>query len=358
MALDITLARAPDLAALETRWRALQAAASPSFFLGADFLFTAAPQRFPDPWLLSVRAQGQDLALGLFNRAGGYLRLHETGAAPWDGLFIEHNGLLLRQGHEAVLGPALRHAARRHRLVLSGVAPALLAAGRAAGWLGLRARRDVPVVDLAVLPQGDAAAAVAAYVQSLSPGTRAQIRRAWRRAETQAGAALRITAAADNGEAEAFFTRLVALHQARWQAAGQPGAFADPAIIAFHRALIARAHPAGGVALLRVSAGEAEIGYLYNLRAGTHVMNYQAGLVAAPHAQDKPGLLCHAMAIGLARADGARAYDLLAGQSRYKSSLLTQDDRARTGTLLWAALYPWADPRGAMAALRARLRPV
>ena len=79
--------------------------------------------------------------------------------------------------------------------------------------------------------------------------------------------------------------------------------------------------PQGRVDLLRVSAGEQEVGYLYNFTADGWTMAYQAGLTPPPDNRWKPGLVCHAAAIGLCLTRGDRFYDFLGGSARYKASL-------------------------------------
>src|ERR1700722_16844211 len=105
---DITLSPVTDRSALAARWRAWQAEAPPSAFLAWHFVGEVAA-RCTAPHLLAVREQGQDVALAVLNRAGSSLHLHATGDAALDAIFIEHNGLLLRRGADAVIAPALRH---------------------------------------------------------------------------------------------------------------------------------------------------------------------------------------------------------------------------------------------------------
>jgi CelD/BcsL family acetyltransferase involved in cellulose biosynthesis len=106
-----------------------------------------------------------------------------------------------------------------------------------------------------------------------------------------------------------------------WSRRGKPGAFADPAIRRFHRSLIATGLPRGEVDLLRIAAGGADVGFLYNFRWQGRVHAYQSGFYYPDNPQQKPGLTCHALAIEAYRAEGMRCYDFLAGDDRYKTSL-------------------------------------
>lgn len=327
--LDISIAPVRDQAALAERWRALEAVADGGFFRGWTYLGTLLPH-MASPHLLSVRSDGLDVALGLFNRTPGpwpRLMLHATGDPAWDRLYVEHNGLLLRPGAELLLRYALAAALARGTLVLPGIDDVHLRAARTAGGtFHLRATHWAPAVDLTALPAGDHA-----VLHGLSANTRAQIRRARR----LYGAELRIERVAGLADALDAFDRMAALHQAAWIARGKKGAFADRRIRDFHAALIATGLPRGEIALLRVSAGAREIGILYNFQHGGRMLAYQSGFAPEDDARLKPGLVCHTLAMEAAREGGLAVYDFLAGAQRYKTSLAPQGGEK----LHWVTLY-------------------
>ena len=305
-----------DTAALERRWRALEAECEGGFFRGWSYLGTLLPH-FAAPHLLAVRENGHDIALGLFNVtrrwSGPRATLHETGRQPWDSLYVEHNGLLLRPGAGACLPGAIAAVVRHGTVTLSGIDTTHLHAAEHAGQVTHRSTSHAPAIDLAALT-----AAGRSHLDTLSANARAQIRRALR----LYGPDLAITAARDIPEAQMFFDRLAALHQATWTARGKPGAFAHAPIRAWHAQLIRTAFPRGEVALLRVAAGARDIGFLYQFQHGGRVMNYQSGLAPETDAHLKPGLVCHTLAIEHARGSGAHTYDFLAGAQRYKTTLV------------------------------------
>jgi len=319
--LDITLTAVADPGDVARRWQALEAGAAPGPFRAWDFVGCQAAARFTAPSLLAVREDGRDVALALLNRAGKRLYLQEAGDPAWDALFIEHNGLLIRHGAEHVLAPALRTLAAAAPVVLAGVDDAHFAAASQAGVINRHQPRFAPAVDLAALR--------GAYLETLSANARAQIRRAMR----LAGPGLAIHRAPDRATARAYFDELVTLHQAAWEARGKPGAFADARLLGFHTALIG----AGAVAeLLRVTANGRTLGVLYMLRQGGHACCYQTGFAPAADTREKPGMVCHALAIELYRCGGASKYDLLAGQARYKTTLAPAGGQM----LHWFTLYP------------------
>jgi CelD/BcsL family acetyltransferase involved in cellulose biosynthesis len=346
----ITLSTVRDLATVEAAWRALEADAAPSLFQSWTWVGCLARERFPAPVLLRAERHGRTVGLALLNRTLGRLGserlwLNESGDPALDSVYVEHNGVLLAQDAadllpacmQAMLAtpilPAMRRGPWGRRVRLAGVDAAHLAAAQLIGATHVSNQSVAPFVDLTALP-----ATPESYLASLSANTRYQIRRS-NRSFARLGP-LVVRQAETEAEALAYLDSLAALHQAAWSKRSVPGAFANPAFLRFHRALIARALPRGELALLRFSAGDCVLGYLYNIRLGGRVFTYQSGFDyvgcaagADPHA--KPGLTCHHAAILRAQAEGAVAYDFLAGPDRYKNSLT----RAAT-PLYWLEAAP------------------
>jgi len=352
--LDIRLSRPPAWSALGERWRALEAQADGSFFQSWSWVGCLVATRFPDPMLLSAELDGRCVAMALLNRhrrlpVGTRLWLNESGIPALDSVHVEHNGILAARGMLArVLAPMLETLVREARdVVLSGIDAAHLDAARATGAL-IRERAHPsasPWVDLEAVrahPGG--------HLALLSANARQQIRRSIRRYE-QAGA-LVVRRAASLEEAGAFLDGLGALHQIAWVRRGQKGAFANPAFVAFHRELLATAWPRGEIDLLRVEAGAGVLGYLYNFRWRDRVANYQSGFdyAAAESAHQKPGLTCHHLAASMYAREGLAAYDLLAGESRYKTTLATG-----AAALHWIELLPPASLPGLLHRARTAL---
>ena len=323
-----------DLADLEIPWRELTDGGKASFFQSWSWVGCLASVRFDDPVLLSAEREGRIVALALCNRrrggwAGPRLLVSETGDPVWDRLFVEHNGPVTAGDAGSVLNGCLEALLRApiaagtgrprrawpRRIALSGIGDTVFQAARDA--LGpachLLQTRMAPWLDLAACATPDA------YLATLGRSTRHQLRRSARL--FAASGPLQLARAATVAEALDFLDRLIDLHQASWARRDQPGAFACAQIRRFHKTLIATAHPRDEIDLLRVTAGDAEIGYLYNFRHQERVYAYQSGFAynSDPHA--KSGLTCHHLAIEHYRAGGLRAYDFLAGDDRYKTSL-------------------------------------
>ncbi|HJU20808.1 MAG TPA: GNAT family N-acetyltransferase [Stellaceae bacterium] len=328
---DISLSTVADFDRLGELWRDLEQRSDGSFFQSWAWTGCRAAERFPDPVLLAARRGGVVVAAALFNRRlrpllPPILFLGESGDRRHDDIFIEHNGVLIERGQPpSLLAACLERAvggsvgaARRRRLVISGTGEDHLTAARACGWpLRIRAVQPAPFVDLEALRRSNQAP-----LDRASGNTRYQIRRARRRYEALGPLVIRRARTCE--EAQDFLGELRRLHQAYWTGRGKAGAFANPHFDGFHRTLIRRSFDAGGVDLLKVTAGERVIGYLYNLSYRGHVCAYQSGFdYGLADAQRKPGLVCHLLAIELYLAEGARRYDFLAGADRYKLSLAT-----------------------------------
>ena len=336
----LSFSHVTDLWALEQRWRALEAKAAPSFFQSWSWIGCLATERFANPRLLAAQVDGQDVALALFNQGHSRLSpvtlwLGESGIPALDAMYVEHNGVLAANGYGECLADclatALRHASR---LVLSGVDDTQLRAARATdGVARLMKSQPAPFVDLTKLPPDG-------YLASLSANTRYQLRRAAKRTATRGELVLH--RAHTPSDAMAVLDDLARLHQSTWTARGKPGAFANPEFHRFHETLIASALPRGEIDLLRITAGATLIGCLYNFRHRGHVLAYQSGFDhQAADTHEKPGLLCHHLAIKAAQADGMTRYDFLAGDDRYKASLASD-----ATTLHWLDLTPRWSLRG------------
>ncbi len=167
----------------------------------------------------------------------------------------------------------------------------------------------------------------------ISANTRAQIRRTSRGFEQRHGA-VKLQAASNCEQALQYLEELARLHNATWQARGKSGAFAGTAYLEFHRRLLPQLWRTGGVDLLRMRAGDVDIGYLYLLLDGRRVCFFQSGFAYESDPKIKPGSLMHKLAIEHYCERGYREYDFLAGDARYKRSFAKSER-----LLYWTVLY-------------------
>ncbi len=297
-------------------WRRLEAHAAPSFFQSWDWI---------GPWLACLppdreralvvgRRDGAVVALGVLvfgqrRRLGvGAIRtahLNDSSAPDERTPTIEHNGLLLAPG----VGPAATRDFARW--VVTELADELVIPGTAAAPLG---RGVVGAAQVVPAPFVDLA------------GLRATSYRDRALRDYGGDGALDLRAAGDAAEARRFLDRLAVLHQARWTARGQPGAFASRFFCRLHETLIERGAATGAVELLRITARGIEIGYLYHLVRDRWIAAYQNGFAYESGNRSKPGLVCHTLAIERWAAAGGRRYDFLAGMNQLKQSLASEQE--------------------------------
>lgn len=328
----------PDL---EREWRALEACSAGSVFLSWPWIMATGITQGPDFILVRVTDAGRTIGLGLLG-LGPHRRLalrprpvhlNESGHPLRDRIMTEYNGLLTVAGREDDAARALLAALgadkslRRRDLVLSGVTDHWTEPCRDHG-LSTRLLRPVQVAPFAALqirPEHDLLAA-------MTRNSRQQIRRSFRYYESQTP--LVVERAADAAQALAWLDRLEELHTRSWNQRGKAGAFADTGFMDFHRRLIVSGFCQGVTDLLRIRSGDTIIGYLYNLRWRHVVYAYQSGFHFHDHAQARPGLVAHVLAMRLYRGEGMATYRFLAGEARYKTSLASGQDE-----LTWMLAY-------------------
>ena len=311
-------------------WCGLEAASRPSYFLSWGWVETwldALPVSAPITLYVARRAGAPSAAFFLGSRTRWRHRvlpsrgfyLNQVGDDDYDEICIEYNGVV-HDGRPPPFAEIIDHLPSNwDELYLPALdADDALATGLITDHAQLRLRIDgrtpSPAVDLAkVRDAGD-------YLKVLGGNTRSQIRRSQKLYGARGKLALEV--AASPAQALAIFDELVALHRRAWAERGQGGAFV-PFVHAFHKRLIERRFDSGEIQLMRIRAGDATVGCLYNLVSRDTVAFYQSGLAFEADAKLKPGLVCHALAVAHDAAAGHRWYDFLGGGSRYKQSLST-----------------------------------
>lgn len=320
---------------LESMWRELQDRADGSFFISWSWIGAWLAGLPSDLEVQLVRAENNGQIIGLALLVVGPLRrvrvsigkvahLHTTGHPEIDGITIEHNGFLLDRGSapaaqlamldflcdkrrewRSVCLPGLTH---RQPIAAEALLPSVVleVSERNANTVELQPVRD---------RSGD-------YLSLLSAGRRAHIRRSMRACAEWGPLAL--TQANDVDSAAAYFDRLLHLHGTRRASLRSKSAFDTPFARAFHRRLIDGGLPRGEVQLVRVRAGEHDVGYLYNFVHRGHVYFYQSGFdFGRVDHKFSPGLVTVALAIEHNARLGHHCFDFLAGDAQYKKTLAT-----------------------------------
>lgn len=288
---------------------------------------------------------GASLVTRRRRRVGGMtineLHLGTAGEPPGEGLHVERNRPLVAVDDRVAFAAGLESALARlpgwHRIHLHGVPEA--DAGYLLDVLSAPELRIEPSPCTALTRDED-------VLDVLGSGTRARVRRSDKEYGGVEG-----RWAETPQEGHAVLDELIALHEARWHRAGEPGAFASPRSRAFHHATLDRLVPRGdAVAFRAVDGAGTTIGCLLGHVDGDRLCFYQSGLAEPRSKRCKPGLSCHVSCMREAAARGLAAYDFLGGDARYKRELATA-----TESLVWAVAWR-AGPRAAAVRAAQRLR--
>lgn len=334
----------PPFGALESAWKELEARSELTVFLSWAWIGTwlkLLPATVA-PRLVRATAEGRIVGLAvvcdhmvkrrLVQARGCFMNC--TGDPDLDEITIEFNGFLAERGFEvAVAREGIEQIAAQ-----GGWDEIDVSACEGTNPLNVivpeglrretRRERAAHHVDLEILR-----AAGGGFVDGLERGMRQKLKRSIR--DFESVGPLRLDAAASLEEALAFLEDLKVLHVKAWQSRGKEGSFANPFLNRFHDALIRSHFDQGLVQMLRLSAGDRPVGYLYNLVHRGVVYQYQSGfdLDASRGSGWRPGLVSHVLAIELNRDAGLARYDFLAGDQRYKKDLGNAG-----GSMVWITL--------------------
>ena len=161
------------------------------------------------------------------------------------------------------------------------------------------------------------------YLSSLSRNTRYQINRSIR--EYEKYGAIKFNVAQTSDEALAWFEESAPHHIARWEDTDVGSGFTNPSFVSFHRRYIEDAFQHGSIDLIKVTAGNKIISYLYNFKEQETIYFYLSSNVYDKSlVHTKPGLVSHYLAISHYIQQGKTCYDFMGGESQYKRSLSNQ----------------------------------
>jgi CelD/BcsL family acetyltransferase involved in cellulose biosynthesis len=342
--LQVDLGPLPLPSELEPLWRDLERRAKVSFFTSWSWIgvwLKHLPSTVTPQLLKATDEAGQVVGLGIVVRSvrrhAGLpfceaWHLHSTGDRQQDVVMIEHNDLLIDESVAHRVRPRLlacwqQRAGRASELHLPGLP--------GSGWYP-QVTKDLLREDQARTSYGVDLAAVRDkdfdYVSLLSSHARRFIRKSLKEYGKLGEVQIEVAQTVEQGLD--FLAKLEALHQSRWVALGEPGAFNNPFFQTFHQDLVRQNLPRGEIQLLRVHAGGRDLGYLYSFVRGKHLYVYQSGFdytVLEKHG--RPGLVTHTLAVEYNARQGFDLYDLMVGESRYKTTMATVQE-----TMTWTVL--------------------
>jgi CelD/BcsL family acetyltransferase involved in cellulose biosynthesis/glycosyltransferase involved in cell wall biosynthesis len=131
-----------------------------------------------------------------------------------------------------------------------------------------------------------------------------------------------------------LLTRLEQLHQARWQARGEPGIMGDERRRAFYREAAHRFHQRGLLGMYALRFGDEVAAVLCGFRDRSAFRYYLSGFEPT-YGRYSPGMLVVGHAIETAWRQGAAVFDFLRGGEPYKYAWGAQDLTRLYRHLLW-----------------------
>lgn len=319
--LTFQLEALPPLELLEKEWRALDRHGAHSFFLSWTWigaLLRTQPGRLK---LLKVLRGKETAGLALITTRPGRLAglfpnrqgwLNATGERDVDGVMIEHNGFAVPGSDDPHLWSAFIDWFADGELAASELVVPGIGRNADPSPKGLLCSEDCRLGYRTPLSK----VGTDGLYGLVSRNTRQQLRRSLR----YVGGPVQVEVAPNLETAQAYFLELKALHIRSWTRRGRKHAFDNPFFEPFHYSVISEGVCESSVDLLRITAGERVLGYLYNFKRHGVISSYQSGFADDDPAL-RPGYLCHAAAIAHYAAQGWQSYDFLAGTNQLKQSL-------------------------------------
>jgi CelD/BcsL family acetyltransferase involved in cellulose biosynthesis len=159
------------------------------------------------------------------------------------------------------------------------------------------------------------------FLLKLGQGTRHEFRRKRRKLQRDVPST-RLARVGDEAELARVFPEMVRLHQARWTAMGEAGAFASPRFEQFHRAASREMLRRGWLRMYYIEAEGRVVAALYCFRVGRSVYYYAGGFDEG-WKRHSVGVQTLGHAIEQSILEGAAEFDFLQGDEDYKSHWCT-----------------------------------
>jgi len=234
-------------------------------------------------------------------------------------MVIEYNGLLCRDGHEAmawsVLCEWLAQKSDWHELRLNTLDNVNFAAALAGAKQQSLIVHDIETQTAPLIKFNEHSDWAALESVHFSANRLYQIRRCIKLYEKNTGS-IELSVAKSSLDRAHAWSELERLHSHYWQGKGKAGSFSNPQWKAFHESI-----DAAYVQLVSIKAGTELIGVLYNLEYQGRIYNIQSGFVYPQDNKYKPGLLSHYLCAKYNYELKANSYEFLGGGEHYKRSI-------------------------------------
>jgi CelD/BcsL family acetyltransferase involved in cellulose biosynthesis len=297
-----------------------------NLFLSPFWLLTWLETLDSLPFLLICQRDRKVIGFGFWGKQtdllGNTFYLNQTGEHSSDQVWTEHNNLICQQNErEAVVEAMLQTLfalPKTNKLVIRNTCSDC--------WpnsLKLACQTDAENSAYVDLTKED-------YLTSLSKNSRSAIKRSNKLIQSSLGA---ITVnKVDVTSEPSIMNELADIHIQRWGDSEFGSGFSNPKFVAFHAQLLKSnallpdpkndeeyEHQAE---LLKVTAGDTCLGYLYMLKQNQHVLFYLSAIsYSSEDNKIKPGMSMHFAAIEYYNKRGFTRYDFLAGAARYKEQM-------------------------------------
>jgi CelD/BcsL family acetyltransferase involved in cellulose biosynthesis len=318
----------PDLEAGLQEWRGIESRLG-TVPLMCSHLWTSSWLRiyrdFIPSTILTASQEGTSIGAVLVTRGVGQksgpvplrtLHLGTAGEPLGQSVCVEYNDLLIDRAHRPAMIAAveawLRDQAGVDEVRLDG-----WPAGEATEWNWPQTPSEVRSRSCQYFDLTKSRDAGVDPLELLGRSTRQNLRRLLRKY-----AGIETTWAESLEEADDIFSEMVALHQARWQSSGQPGAFASSRFEAFQRQMLVQGFDERKVMLFRARHEGETVGCLMLLVDRSRMLDYLSGF-ASFERKPSPGLVTHYLCLSEAARRGYVAYDFLVGDKRHKDNLST-----------------------------------
>lgn len=238
-----------------------------------------------------------------------------TAGEPQQGsICVEYNRLLVEEGFRIPFTQGLIDAIQNdsgwESLSFDGIDEQELAP-----WLAMFPQATVRYRDSPYFDLETARNSTGEVISHLGKSTRSNLRR-----RIKKYGELQTTWATSQSEAEEIFSELIQLHQARWTAVGEAGAFANERFLHFQKQILQRLFKEQKLVLFRIRHDGETVGALLLLVDQNRLLDYLSGFASF---EEKPsiGLVTHYLCMQAALERGYDAYDFLVGEKQHKRNL-------------------------------------